>query len=116
MYMKIPLRLHGLDLRQIDVFERITPELAELFWCADGEMSLAIVLIDAPVEPEEAIEAAIVWAHRIAELIPGVWVSEATYEIRDAAEDGTLHLTSPQLDTLNVRIRELSSLLKPENE
>jgi hypothetical protein len=46
MSVKIPLRLQGIDLRDAEAYERIPPELEELFWMANGAMSLAVVLSD----------------------------------------------------------------------
>jgi hypothetical protein len=46
MTVKIPLRLQGIDLRDAEAYERIPPELEELFWMANGAMGLAVVLSD----------------------------------------------------------------------
>jgi hypothetical protein len=73
MTVKIPLRLQGIDLRDVEAYNRIVPELVELSWEANGGVSLAI-LYSEEAPPAAAAEAA-EWAKRIAQLMPGVSVA-----------------------------------------
>jgi len=79
MTMKIPLRLQGVDLRDVDAYDRIDPELFELSWEASGGLSLAVFYSeDAPTIA--AVEAAD-WARRIEKLMPGVRVADVYDEL-----------------------------------
>jgi hypothetical protein len=79
MTLKIPLRLRGLDLREESASERISPELMELFWTANGGISLAVLYTNEPAFA--AMDEAVTWSRRIAELMPGVTVSEVHDEL-----------------------------------
>jgi len=79
MTVKIPLRLQGLDLRDVGAYDRIDPALAELSWEANGGVSLAIVYSDDP--SAIAVGEATDWARRIAKLMPGVCVADALDEL-----------------------------------
>lgn len=70
MAAKIPLRLQGIDLRDTVAYDRIPPDLEELFWMANGGVSLAVVLSDdqGPVAVADAAD----WARRIAKHMPGI--------------------------------------------
>ena len=69
MTVKIPLRLQGIDLRDTEAYGRVPSELEELFWMANGAVSLAVVLSDSR-EVVAAADAAD-WARRIAKQMPG---------------------------------------------
>lgn len=77
MTVRIPLRLRGLDLRDIDAYSRIDPDLADLSWEANGGVSLAVVYSDDQFPVADAAE----WARRIAKLMPGVDVAEVHDEL-----------------------------------
>jgi hypothetical protein len=79
MTVKIPLRLQGIDLRDVEAYDRIDPELTELSWEANGGVSLAVLYSDDPsaVAAGEAVD----WARRIAKLMPGVSVAGAHDEL-----------------------------------
>jgi hypothetical protein len=77
MTVKIPLRLRGLDLRDVDAYARIGPDLADLSWEANGGVSLAVVYSDDRLP----IAAAADWARRIVKLMPGVEVVEVHDEL-----------------------------------
>jgi hypothetical protein len=79
MTVKIPLRLCGIDLRDVKAYDRIDPELAELSWEASGGVSLAVVYSDdsAPA----AVQTAADWAKRITKLVPGVTVADVHDEL-----------------------------------
>lgn len=79
MTVKIPLRLRGIDLRDADAYGRIDPELTNLFWEANGAVSLAVVYSDEA--PSDASHEAVDWARRIAKLMPGVDVAEVHDEL-----------------------------------
>lgn len=79
MTIKIPLRLRGMDLRDVEACNRIVPELVELSWEANGGLSLAVVYSDEP--PEAAAKTAADWARRIADLMPGVAVADVHDEL-----------------------------------
>jgi hypothetical protein len=79
MTVKIPLRLRGIDLRDVEAYDRIDPELEELFWEANGGVSLAVVYSDASAAA--AARDAADWARRIAKLTPGVTVVEVYDEL-----------------------------------
>ena len=79
MTVKIPLRLQGIDLRDTEAYDRIPPELEELFWMANGAVSLAVVLSDSR-EVVAAADAAD-WARRIAKHMPGVLAAEVYDEL-----------------------------------
>lgn len=79
MTVKIPLRLQGIDLRDTEAYDRIPPELEELFWMANGALSLAVVLSDSS-EVVAAADAAD-WARRIAKHMPGVLAAEVHDEL-----------------------------------
>jgi hypothetical protein len=79
MTVKIPLRLRGLDLRNVDAYDRIDPALAELSWEANGGVSLAVLYSEehSPAAGHEAAD----WAMRIAKLMPGVSVADVHDEL-----------------------------------
>jgi hypothetical protein len=79
MTVKIPLRLRGLDLRDVETYDRIDPDLAELSWEANGGVSLAVFYSDDP--SPVAVETAADWARRIAKLMPGVSVADVHDEL-----------------------------------
>jgi hypothetical protein len=79
MTVKIPLRLQGIDLRDVEAYDRIDPDLAELSWEATGGVSLAVFYSDDP--PTVAAEEAADWARRIAKLMPGVCVADVHDEL-----------------------------------
>ena len=79
MTVKIPLRLRGIDLRDVEAYNRIDPELAELSWDAIGGVSLAIFYSDEPAQV--AAKSAADWAKRIEKLMPGVSVAEVHDEL-----------------------------------
>jgi hypothetical protein len=79
MAVKIPLRLRGIDLRDVEAYDRIDPELDELSWEANGGVSLAVLYSDDP--PAVATGDAADWARRIAKLIPGVCVVDVHDEL-----------------------------------
>lgn len=79
MTVKIPLRLRGLDLSEVEAYERIHPDLTELFWEANGGVSLAVLYSDDPLP--SALDAAVDWSRRIAKLMPGVDVAEVHDEL-----------------------------------
>ncbi len=79
MTVKIPLRLRGLDLRDVEAYDRIDPDLSELSWEANGGVSLAIFYSDDPATI--ALGEAADWARRIAKLMPGVSVADAHDEL-----------------------------------
>ena len=77
MTVKIALRLRGLDLREVEAYERIPPDLAELSFQASGAVSLAVIYTDSPSPVRDAVE----WARMIGRLIPGVCVVGAQEEL-----------------------------------
>lgn len=77
MTVKIPLRLRGLDLRDVDAYDLIPPDLADLSWEANGGVSLAVVYSDDPVPVAAAVDS----ARRIVKLMPGVEVAEVHDEL-----------------------------------
>jgi hypothetical protein len=77
MAVKIPLRLRGLDLRDVGAYARIPPDLADLSWEASGGLSLAVVYSDAP----NPVAAAADSARRIVKLMPGVEIAEVHDEL-----------------------------------
>ncbi len=79
MTVKIPLRLRGLDLRDVEAYDRIDLSLAELSWEANGGLSLAIFYCDDP--SAIAVGEALDWARRIAKLMPGVCVADVHDEL-----------------------------------
>lgn len=79
MTVKIPLRLRGLDLRQVEAYDRIHPELAELSWEGNGGLSLAVIYGDDPAYV--AAEGAGDSARLIAKLMPGVTVADVHDEL-----------------------------------
>jgi transposase-like protein len=79
MTVKIPLRLLGIDPRDTEAYGRIPPELEELFWMANGAVSLAVVLSDD--HEVVAVADAADWARRIAKHMPGVLVAEVYDEL-----------------------------------
>lgn len=79
MALKIPLRLRGLDLREEGASERISPELMDLFWTSNGGISLAVLF--SSESASMAMDEAVAWSRRIAELMPGVTVSEVHDEL-----------------------------------
>jgi hypothetical protein len=79
MTVKIPLRLRGIDLRDVEAYDRIDPGLDELFWEANGGVSLAVMYSDESVSV--AVRDAVDWARRIAKLMPGVTVADVHDEL-----------------------------------
>jgi len=77
MTVKIPLRLQGVDLRDTGAYDRIPAELEELFWMANGAVSLAVVLSDG----HEVVADAVDWARRIAKHLPDVLAVEVYDEL-----------------------------------
>lgn len=77
MTVKIPLRLRGIDLRDVDSYKRIDEDLSDLSWEASGGISLAVVYSDDPYPVADASD----WARRIAKLMPDVDVAEAYDEL-----------------------------------
>jgi hypothetical protein len=79
MTVKIPLRLRGLDLRDVEAYDLIDPDLTELSWEANGGVSLAVFYSDdtSAVAAEEAAD----WARCIAKLMPGVYVADVHDEL-----------------------------------
>lgn len=75
--VKIPLRLSGLDLRNVEEYLRIPEEVAELGYEARGPISLAVVLSDEPNPAHEAAD----WARRINKLVDGVTVTGVYSEL-----------------------------------
>jgi hypothetical protein len=84
MTLKIPLRLRGLDLREAEAYERIHPDLAELFWEANGGLSLAVLYSDDPVS--SVLDAAVDQSRLIAKLMPGVEVAEVHDELASVSD------------------------------
>ena len=82
MAVKIPLRLAGIDLRQVDAYERIPAKLAELSFEARGGVNVAVLYTDAPSPAAEAVS----WACLIAQCIPGVEVVEVHDELVSIAD------------------------------
>jgi hypothetical protein len=70
MSVKIALRLQGVDLRDIEVYERIPAALTELSFEANGAVSVAVLYSDSPTPATEAAH----WARLIGRLMPGVRV------------------------------------------
>lgn len=79
MTVKIPLRLRGLDLRDIEAYDRIDATLDELSWEANGGVSLATFYSDDPssIAMTDAADS----ARRIAKLMRGVSVAEVHDEL-----------------------------------
>lgn len=79
MTVKIPLRLRGLDLRDVEAYDRIDASLDQLSWEANGGVSLATFYSDdpSPIAMKDAAD----WARRIAKLVPGVSVAEVHDEL-----------------------------------
>jgi hypothetical protein len=84
MTVKIPLRLQGIDLRKSDAYDRVDPELSELFWMSNGGVSLAVVFGDDG--RPQAIADAADYARRIAKLMPGVFVGAVHDELVSLAD------------------------------
>jgi hypothetical protein len=93
MTVKIPLRLHGIDLRDPTAYDRIDPGLSDLFWMSNGAVSLAVVLDEEGLT--QATAAVANGACRIAKLMPGVFVAEVYDELVSlsdiAARTGVAH-------------------------
>jgi hypothetical protein len=79
MTIKIPLRLRGMDLRDTEAYGRVPPDLEELFWMANGGVSLAVVFSDN--QGSIAVADAADWADRIAKHMPGVVAAEVHDEL-----------------------------------
>jgi hypothetical protein len=79
MTVKIPLRLQGIDLRDTEAYDCIPPELEDLFWMANGAVSLAVVLSDD--HEAVAVADAADWSRRIAKHMPDVLVAEVYDEL-----------------------------------
>lgn len=75
MYVKIPLRLSGLDLRNDT--RRVPEDLADLFFTSHGAISLAAVYTQ-DADPLGAAEDA---ARRVAKMLPGVRAAEVFDEL-----------------------------------
>jgi hypothetical protein len=75
--VKIAMRLRGLDLRDVEAYERIPAELAELSFQANGAVSIAVLYTDSPAPTAEAAD----WARRIRTLMPGVEVVRVHEEL-----------------------------------
>ena len=56
MTVKIPLRLAGLDLREVEAYERIPEELAALAFEAHGDVTLAIVFTNSQPPAADAVD------------------------------------------------------------
>lgn len=95
MTVQIPLRLVGIDLRDVEAYDRIGPELEEeLFWGANGGISFAVVFSEG--SSSAAIDTAVDWARRIANLIPGVAVAEAHDELVTISDIAALTSVAPE--------------------
>lgn len=70
MTWKIQLRLVGIDLRDVNAYERIPVELAELSFEANGAVSVAVVYSESVHPSREAAD----WARAIGRYVPGVHV------------------------------------------
>jgi hypothetical protein len=77
MTLKIPLRLRGIDLRDVDAYARIDPDLEDLSWEANGGVSLAVLYSDDSLPVADATD----WARRITKLMPGVTVADVHDEL-----------------------------------
>lgn len=93
MTVKIPMRLQGIDLRNAEAYDRIHPDLEELFWMSNGAVSLAVLFSDA--RPSVAVADAADLARRITKLMPGVCVADVHDELVStsdaAARAGVAH-------------------------
>jgi hypothetical protein len=94
MTVKIPLRLQGIDLRATEAYDRIPTELEELFWMANGGVSLAIVY-SAEQESVAAADAAD-WARRIAKHMPGVLAAEVHDELVSVSDIAARACVAPE--------------------
>lgn len=79
MAIEIPMRLRGIDLREDGAAESVPEGLGELFWMANGPISMAVLFSEKP--SEDAVTEAVGWAVRIAELMPGVRVAAVHDEL-----------------------------------
>lgn len=77
MSVKIALRLRGIDLRDVEAYERIPPELTALSFRANGAVSVAVLYTDSPAPAAEASS----WASAIGTLMPGVQVVRTHEEL-----------------------------------
>lgn len=84
MTVKIPMRLQGIDLRDSEAYNRIHPDLEELFWMSNGAVSLAVLFSDA--QPAVAVADAADLARRITKLMPDVYVAEVHDELVSTAD------------------------------
>jgi len=94
MTVKIPLRLAGIDLRDAEAHDRIGPEFEELFWAANGGVSVAVLFSEG--SSSAAVDTAVGWARRIANLIPGVTVAEAHDELVSISDIAALASVAPE--------------------
>jgi transposase-like protein len=94
MTVKIPLRLQGIDLRDAEAYERIPPELEELFWMANGAMSLAVVLSDD--REAVAVTEAAGFARHIAKHMANVLVAEVFDELVSVSDIATRAGVAPE--------------------
>lgn len=94
MTIEIPMRLSGIDLREDGAYERVHPELIELFWMSNGPISLAVLFSDAPAPV--SISDAIDWARRIAKLMPGVSVSRVHDELVSISDIASRASVAPE--------------------
>lgn len=79
MVVKVPLRLRGIDLREVGAYNRIAgPDFTELFWMSNGGVSLAIFFAN---DPDSAVSDAEGWARSIAARLSGITVAEVHDEL-----------------------------------
>ncbi len=82
MTVKISLRLSGIDLRDAAAYERISPELSDLFFEANGGVSLATVFTDE-IDPTWVAADA---SRRVAKFLDGVTVVGVHDELVSVAD------------------------------
>jgi hypothetical protein len=80
--VKIALRLQGLDLREIEAYERIPAELTELSFRANGAVSVAVLYTDSPTPVADAAD----WARLIGTLMPDVRVVRVHEELASVSD------------------------------
>lgn len=85
MAVKIALRLRGLDLRDIETYNRILPELSDLSWEHNGNASLAVIITD----DSDPVAVAISRVHQITDLMAEVRVLEVYEELVNISEIAT---------------------------
>jgi hypothetical protein len=111
MTVKIPLRLRGIDLRDVDAYDRIDSALAELSWEANGGVSLAVLYCEEP-SPVAGREAAD-WAMRIAKLMPGVSVADVHDELVSISDIASRADVAPEAVRLWSAGKRRASSLRP---